>query len=192
MTRSGGNQAGNRERQEEVARFLGKLSHWGLNLDTLIKNTPPNWKEREEAKQAALYLAQNPDLLEQFATSGNFSCDPGPEKPSLSLYKLQYHRPYIAAAALLMSGDFPHLHQYLLPSGGAKIAAAVLKSNDNGITILEDSGEFKNRRWPRPVTPGEAIGWYDYGTYLLYTFASLLLFVLAFLMFKFLITAGPL
>lgn len=192
MTEYSNRQQENRERKEEVNRFLKNLSAFDLNLDILIENTPPNWKEREEAKRTALYIAGNPNLLEQLTTSNHFSIDAWSEKPPLSLYKLNYLKPYITAVALLLSGDYPHLKQYLLPCGETKIKATVLKTNGKSITILKDTGEFKTMRWSKPVTVGQEIAWHDYRTYIFYTLAALLLFILVSLMFYYLLTAGRL
>ncbi len=102
------------ERKEEVTRFLAELGTFDLDLNILIENSPSNWKEREEAKRIALYMARNPNLLEQLSASKHFSIDPWPEKLPISLDKLRYLRPYITAVALLLSGDYPHLKQYVL------------------------------------------------------------------------------
>ncbi len=71
-----------------------------------------------------------------------------------------------------------------------KIKAIVLKINENNITVLEDTGEFKTMRWSKPAYVGQEITWYDYREYIIYTLTALFLFVLATLMFYFLITSG--
>ncbi|WP_324717558.1 RNA polymerase sigma-I factor [Carboxydochorda subterranea] len=101
------------ERREEIGRLSGMLHGMGIRFQDLVEQSPHHRDARERALQVALSIVQRPDLAEQVRQRGNLPLKDLEGLVGVSRKTLERQRKYIIALVLILSGDFPHLKEYL-------------------------------------------------------------------------------
>jgi RNA polymerase sigma factor len=110
-----------RERQEEEARsrrdeievFASRLEQYGLSLDELVRVCPRHEDSRRSAMAVGRLVAADEELRDHLVTRHELPMKSLEERVNVSRKTLERQRKYIIAVALMASGDFPHLHDYL-------------------------------------------------------------------------------
>lgn len=173
--------------EEEVERYLSRLQEYGIVPNQLPANTPRKWREREQAGQAAASMAADPRCLALLGQNQpppleDWAVPGGVEGAFLSRY-----RPYITALTILRSGEYPLLlEKARFADTGTRLAALrgilLNRSGKAGLAYTEE-GRFASPRYQGPATPGQEITWTDYSVWGLYGGATLLLFLVSWLLF---------
>lgn len=102
-----------RERREEIWRLAQQLSALGIRFQDLVDRTPRHRDAKERALGVAKLLASQPELCEQIRRKGNLPLKELEAVAGVSRKTLERQRKYIIALALILSGNYPHLREYL-------------------------------------------------------------------------------
>ncbi len=103
-----------RERREEIQRLAHQLRSLGIAFQDLVDRTPRHRDARERALAVARLLADKPELCEQVVRRGNLPLKELETVAGVSRKTLERQRKYIIALALILSGNYPHLREYLM------------------------------------------------------------------------------
>ena len=98
---------------EEIAAANGLLSAYGFSFFDLTACSPRQEKTRSQCAGAVRYLLGHPALLSQMKETKRLPLSALRDGVPLPEKLLDRHRRYIIAAALILSGDFPHIAEYL-------------------------------------------------------------------------------
>lgn len=110
-----------REAQEEVKRFMSAISAVGINLDDLVESTPRSWRERERAKNMALTLANNPEMVAHLRDNPDSVPWKWLEDLKLDPGFFQRFSKYIKAIIIIMSQPYPVLGSMTRPWVGGDV-----------------------------------------------------------------------
>jgi RNA polymerase sigma factor len=100
-------------RREEIREFETRLRQYGLSLEELARICPRHEDSRRSAMAVGRMVAEDPDLSAHLTTRRELPMKALEERVSVSRKTLERQRKYIIAVAVLASGEFPHLHDYL-------------------------------------------------------------------------------
>jgi RNA polymerase sigma factor len=100
-------------RREEIDGFERRLREFGLSLEELVRVCPRHEDSRRSAMSVGRMVAEDPELNEHLVTRHELPMKALEERVSVSRKTLERQRKYIIAVALMASGEFPHLHDYL-------------------------------------------------------------------------------
>lgn len=100
-------------RREEIEVFESRLRQFGLSLDELVRICPRHEDSRRSAMAVGRMVAEDTELREHLVTRHELPMKALEERVSVSRKTLERQRKYIIAVALMASGEFPHLHDYL-------------------------------------------------------------------------------
>lgn len=100
-------------RREEIEVFESRLRQFGLSLDELVRICPRHEDSRRSAMAVGRMVAEDAELREHLVTRHELPMKALEERVSVSRKTLERQRKYIIAVALMASGEFPHLHDYL-------------------------------------------------------------------------------
>ena len=102
-----------RERREEIQRLARELRALGIAFRDLVERTPRHRDARERALGVARILAETPELCRQVQRRGSLPLKELEAVAGVSRKTLERQRKYIIALALILSGNYPHLRDYL-------------------------------------------------------------------------------
>jgi RNA polymerase sigma factor len=102
-----------RSRREEIAEFGRRLAHFGLSLEELARISPRHEDSRRAAMAVGRMVAEDPELRTHLLTRHELPMKALERRVAVSRKTLERQRKYIIAVALMASGDFPHLSEYL-------------------------------------------------------------------------------
>lgn len=100
-------------RKEEIIRFQELLRSFDLSLHDLVENSPKHADARKNAILTAKLIADNPELREQLYEKGRLPIKQIEEMAMVSRKTIERNRKYIIAIALILSGDFIYMKDYL-------------------------------------------------------------------------------
>lgn len=100
-------------RREEIQQFEGRLRQYGLSLEELARICPRHEDSRRSAMVVGRMVAEDDELREHLVSRHELPMKALEERVSVSRKTLERQRKYIIAVALMATGDFPHLHDYL-------------------------------------------------------------------------------
>lgn len=101
------------ERREEIQRLAQELRALGIAFRDLVERTPRHRDARERALGVARILAETPELCRQVQRRGSLPLKELEAVAGVSRKTLERQRKYIIALALILSGNYPHLRDYL-------------------------------------------------------------------------------
>ena len=101
------------ERREEIERLSQQLRALGIRFEDLVERTPRHRDARERALEVAKLLVSHPELCEQVLRRGSLPLKELEVLAGVSRKTLERQRKYIIALALILSGNYPHLREYL-------------------------------------------------------------------------------
>jgi RNA polymerase sigma factor len=117
LTKAGNCEQEDSNRKEEIIRFLTELSSFNLSLDHLVDGSPRRWKEIEQAKRAALFIARDPAMLAELRQTRSVPAESLFRDRGVPLATSKGFPSYITAIALLLAGDYRYLRVYAQPWG---------------------------------------------------------------------------
>jgi RNA polymerase sigma factor len=100
-------------RREEIVAFEARLEKYGLSLEELVRICPRHEDSRRSAMAVGRMVAEDPDLRAHLLTRHELPMKALEERVAVSRKTLERQRKYIIAVALMASGEFPHLQDYL-------------------------------------------------------------------------------
>lgn len=103
------------ERREEIYRYKDALSEFGISFKDLVACSPKHYDARERAKEVALRIAEDEELRDYLIARKSLPVQKLGELGIVSRKTLERQRKYIIALALIMSGDYPYLREYVAP-----------------------------------------------------------------------------
>ncbi|MCL6451052.1 MAG: RNA polymerase sigma-I factor [Acetobacteraceae bacterium] len=108
------------ERREEIQRLKEALAGFGLTFAQLVRASPRHRDARERAQAAARTLVLRRELWNYTLAHRALPLQSLEEASGVGRKTLERYRRYIIAVALILSGDFPCLGEYV---GGAGVGA---------------------------------------------------------------------
>ncbi|MBL4952463.1 RNA polymerase sigma factor SigI [Neobacillus sp. OS1-32] len=100
-------------RKEEIIRFQGLLVDFDLNLSDLLENSPKHADARKNAILVAKTLVEDQELKWLLLEKKRLPIKQLEKKVSVSRKTIERNRKYIIAIALILSGDFIYMKDYL-------------------------------------------------------------------------------
>lgn len=100
-------------RRGEIAQFEASLRRYGLSLEELVRICPRHEDSRRSAMAVGRMVAEDPELREHLVSRHELPMKALEERVSVSRKTLERQRKYIIAVALMATGEFPHLQDYL-------------------------------------------------------------------------------
>jgi RNA polymerase sigma factor len=101
------------KRKEEIIAFQSKLRIFGLSFEELVEQAPKHDDARINAFKAAAVLVQDDALKESLFQTKRLPMKELEKKVEVSRKTLERNRKYIIAIAIILSGDFVYLKDYL-------------------------------------------------------------------------------
>lgn len=101
------------ERREEILRLSGELGPMGIGFRDLVDRSPRHRDARERALEVARLIADRSEWVEQVRRRGSLPLKDLERHAGVSRKTLERQRKYIIALALILSGNYPHLQEYL-------------------------------------------------------------------------------
>ena len=99
--------------KEEIAEAQELLAKYGFSFFDLVDCSPKSQKTREAAKRAIICVLRPGEIYEKMKRTKQLPIKELAEASGVSKKKIERHRKYIMAVAELLTGDFPHLNEYL-------------------------------------------------------------------------------
>ncbi|OCA85656.1 RNA polymerase sigma-I factor [Bacillus sp. FJAT-27225] len=100
-------------RREEILRFQKHLKEFDLSFHDLVEHSPKHADARKNAIEAARLLADREDLRESLFSTKRLPIKQLEEMVAVSRKTLERNRKYIIAMALIMSGDYVYMKDYI-------------------------------------------------------------------------------
>lgn len=105
------------ERRDEIEQWKNVLEEFGLSLQTLVKKAPKHRDARINAIGIAEFLANDHVLKHTLWAERSLPVDnlyiSLPDSIAVSKKTLQRNETYITAVAIILSGDFPSLKEFI-------------------------------------------------------------------------------
>ncbi|MEG2144502.1 MAG: sigma factor [Oscillospiraceae bacterium] len=98
---------------EEIDSANSSFSAFGFTFWELAASSPKSKKTKEACKKAVLCIMENPSLAKSLKKSHVLPLKEIENISKVPRKILERHRKYIIAAIELISGDYPHLAEYL-------------------------------------------------------------------------------
>ncbi|HEX7057479.1 MAG TPA: RNA polymerase sigma factor SigI [Bacilli bacterium] len=105
-------------RRLEIEELSASLAQYGISFQELVRISPKHSDSRRLLVQIGSILSNNDELLSQLRNKKMLPIKELLEKVDISRKTLERHRKYIIAIALIDSGPYPHLQNYLHTDGG--------------------------------------------------------------------------
>lgn len=107
--------------REEIRKFAGELSEYGLTLADIAENCPKQERTLAACQRVLAYARKNPALLEQFTSTGrlpmaSLSAGSGVERKTM-----ERHRKYLAALLLAFTNGFEIIRGHLRQMSSGKV-----------------------------------------------------------------------
>lgn len=99
--------------REEIAEAQCLLAKYGFSFFDLIDCSPKSLKTREVCKRAIVCVLRPGEIYEKMRRTKQLPVKELVEASGVPRKKIERHRKYIMAVAELLTGDFPHLNEYL-------------------------------------------------------------------------------
>ncbi len=99
--------------REEIMEAQEVLSKYGFSFFDLTDCSPKSVKTRESCKNAIICVLRPGEIYEKMKKTKQLPIKELAEASGIPKKKIERHRKYIMAVAELLTGDFPHLHEYL-------------------------------------------------------------------------------
>ncbi len=99
--------------REEIAEAQALLAGYGFSFFDLIEVSPKSKKTREVCRQAIICVLRPGEIYEKMKKTKQLPIKELVEASGVPRKKIERHRKYIMAVAELLTGDFPHLNEYL-------------------------------------------------------------------------------
>ncbi|WP_231689581.1 RNA polymerase sigma factor SigI [Bacillus sp. FJAT-27245] len=100
-------------RREEILRFQKHLREYDLSFQDLVDQAPKHADARKNAIEAARLLAENEELRESLLVKKRLPMKQLEDLVHVSRKTLERNRKYIIAMALIMSGDYVYMKDYI-------------------------------------------------------------------------------
>ena len=108
------NEAQNRESlTDEIMQFRSELSSWGITMDALVKQSPKHKIRREECKNTAKIIAENPDIMQTIQLKRYFPIKAVADITKIPPKKLERARMFILALLIIKTGDYDYISDYI-------------------------------------------------------------------------------
>lgn len=101
----------------EIAALSGVLSRYGFSFFDLPECSPKAEKTRRDCRKAVAELVKNPALVEELRRTGMLPLKILEKEARVPRKILERHRRYIIAAVEILSGEYPHLADYMPITG---------------------------------------------------------------------------
>lgn len=105
-------------RREEIEAFAMELAAFGIGLEELARVSPKHRDARQGAQAVARLLAEDPALMAEVRRTGRLPLNRLGQLARVHRKTLERHRKYILAMALVHTGPYPYLQEYL--KGGSE------------------------------------------------------------------------
>mgnify|MGYP001206591238 CR=1 FL=1 len=100
-------------RKEEIADLAEKLESFGISFSDLTKVSPKHSDSRRMLFRIAKILGNDRELMDSMLSKKMLPIKPLLEKCGVSRKTLERNRKYLIALALIHTGHYPYLQQYL-------------------------------------------------------------------------------
>lgn len=101
--------------RDEILEANELFSSFGFSFYDLTACSPKQEKTRRECILAVRYMLKPKERTEDFKRSGRLPIREIRKATGASVKTLDRYRKYLVAVIILLSGDFPHLAEYLKP-----------------------------------------------------------------------------
>lgn len=101
-------------RQQEIVEYQGRLAHFGISWDALVRQAPHHRDARNRALGVARTIVNTPELQSFFLNRQELPIKLLTEQGGLHRKLIERNRTYIMAIVLILLGDFPYLQAYVL------------------------------------------------------------------------------
>jgi len=102
-------------RRAEIHELVGALDAFGIRFSDLVESSPRHEDSRELLKDVGRTLAEREDLFLLLMERKMLPIKELMQHVRLSRKTLERNRKYIIAVAIILSGAYPHLKEYLQP-----------------------------------------------------------------------------
>lgn len=102
-------------RRLEIEEFRNQLGRFGIKLEELVDASPKHADARQRALEVAQLVAGREDLREHLFAKRELPVSVLAGSAGVSRKTIERQRKYIIALAIILSGDFPFLKEYLRP-----------------------------------------------------------------------------
>ena len=99
--------------QEDLQALIQRMSHLGITLDDLIRESPKHKDTRWNAIRAALYLFESSEYAEEVLKTGKIPLKELEKHVGLSKKAVMRSRKFILAVLLIMESDLDTMKQYI-------------------------------------------------------------------------------
>jgi len=89
------------------------FSKYGFTFFDLASCSPKSKKTKESCAKAVAYIIKNPAILEELRNSRMLPIKSVEKNAKVPRKIIERHRKYIIAAVEILSGDYPHLAEYM-------------------------------------------------------------------------------
>jgi len=100
-------------RRLEIAELSGELDRFGITFQELVELSPKHSDSRELLISIAIQLAENKELAGQLKATGKLPVKELMEAGGVSRKTIERNRKYIIAIAIIKSGNYPYMNDYL-------------------------------------------------------------------------------
>lgn len=101
--------------RDEILEANELFSSFGFSFYDLTACSPKQEKTRQECILAVRYMMKPKERTEDFKRTGRLPIREIKKATGVSAKTLDRYRKYLVAVIILLSGDFPHLEEYLKP-----------------------------------------------------------------------------
>ena len=99
--------------RDEIEALSGELERFGIDFFQLAECSPRTAKTRKSCGEILETFFWPPPLTEQLRQTGKWPVKELQARRKLSRKQMDNHRRYLIAAALILSGDYPGLRDYM-------------------------------------------------------------------------------
>lgn len=100
-------------RREEIAYLHHCLSEFHITFKEIVEQSPKHYDARQNAMKVALKLMEDEELKKYLFTKKQLPVKQLEAKVSVSRKTIERNRKYIIAMAIILSGDFVYLKEYI-------------------------------------------------------------------------------
>jgi len=101
------------DRHQEIERFQEELARFGITFQDLVKTSPRHQDARDRALAAARVVAANPLFCRYLREHRALPLKALEKSVETSRKTLERHRKYIIAAAIMLTGNYEYLADYI-------------------------------------------------------------------------------
>lgn len=100
-------------RKEEIARYSSELSGYGLTFGELAGSSPKHQDARKNAIFIAQLVSTNDEWFSELKSKKRLPIKKIEKEVEVSRKTIERNRKYIIAVAVLLSGGYPYLYEYV-------------------------------------------------------------------------------